>query len=491
MFVVDLRLWQGGAAHDLWHEAVAAAQEAAANRRSSSTQAVSNIERAKRYAQEGAYGKAAKALMSDGIHDATDAVQSALIQKHPQVRVAANPMFEEPAVGVFPDPPAHCTFTVKEVRNALDHFPPASAAGGTALSPTHLQELIRTDGEDDLVSLGGALARFCDRIALGKIPTAVTAWFAGAPLTPLRKRSGGVRPIAVGESLRRLAAKMLMQRVGDQAATLLRPTQLGVSVRGGVEALVHTVAHAVREHGEDGRIGLLSLDFENAFNLINRQALIRAVHQHFPEILGYVRLCYANAEDPHLWCGAQRMRSVTGVQQGDPLGPLLFSLVLHDLLAQMPPMLAETADYDLPPAADNDPLPARRMFYIDDGYVLGPHAALKHAHDFFCSPLVRAYGLAIENDKTCIWWPTAPPEEVRMSYPDTLKQHYSPLTTVMQAPVGDDEQVAKHLAEWVQDCQPTFDALVEMADAHVAYRLLRECFSACRINFLLRVVPPR
>ena len=61
----------------------------------------------------------------------------------------------------------------------------------------------------------------------------------------------------------------------------------------------------------------------------------------------------------------------------------------------------------------------------------------------------------------------------------------------MQAPVGDDEQVAKHLAEWVQDCQPTFDALVEMADAHVAYRLLRECFSACRINFLLRVVPPR
>lgn len=62
----------------------------------------------------------------------------------------------------------------------------------------------------------------------------------------------------------------------------------------------------------------------------------RAVCLRIPELLGCVDLCYANKEDLQLWCGDMSMRSRTGCQKRDPLGPLLFSLVLHDLVSVMP-----------------------------------------------------------------------------------------------------------------------------------------------------------
>ena len=37
--------------------------------------------------------------------------------------------------------------------------------------------------------------------------------------------------------------------------------------------------------------------------------------------------------------GEHMILSTTGVQQGDPLGPLLFTLVLAQLTASVPPML--------------------------------------------------------------------------------------------------------------------------------------------------------
>ena len=49
------------------------------------------------------------------------------------------------------------------------------------------------------------------------------SYIMSAPLTPLRKPDGGVRPIAVGETLRRMVSSIAMSRVKAHAKHLLTP----------------------------------------------------------------------------------------------------------------------------------------------------------------------------------------------------------------------------------------------------------------------------
>ena len=54
------------------------------------------------------------------------------------------------------------------------------------------------------------------------------------------------------------------------------------------------------------------------------------------------------------------IKSSGGVQQGDPLGPLLFSLVIKDLLEDMGPI--ENLNFQL--------------WYLDDGMFVGSHSSV-------------------------------------------------------------------------------------------------------------------
>ena len=51
-----------------------------------------------------------------------------------------------------------------------------------------------------------ALVSFVELAVNGNTPTSVRPFFFGANLTAFRKKGGGVRPIAVGCTLRRLVA---------------------------------------------------------------------------------------------------------------------------------------------------------------------------------------------------------------------------------------------------------------------------------------------
>ena len=55
----------------------------------------------------------------------------------------------------------------------------------------------------------------------------------------LQKKDGGIRPIAVGYTLRRLTAKCANSFVIKRRSEELQPTQIGVDVSGGAEAVVH------------------------------------------------------------------------------------------------------------------------------------------------------------------------------------------------------------------------------------------------------------
>ena len=73
----------------------------------------------------------------------------------------------------------------------------------------------------------------------------VAPHLCGASLLAYQKKDGGVRPIAVGEALRRLTSKCLSHSVQEQASQTLTPLQVGVGVKGGCEAIVHAVSYTL------------------------------------------------------------------------------------------------------------------------------------------------------------------------------------------------------------------------------------------------------
>ena len=82
----------------------------------------------------------------------------------------------------------------------------------------------------------------------------------------MKIKDGGLRPIAIGLTLRRLASKIVNRWATDRLSSKLAPRQLGVGVRGGAEAIVHA-ARAFVESSSPFH-ALVKLDFRNAFNSI-------------------------------------------------------------------------------------------------------------------------------------------------------------------------------------------------------------------------------
>ena len=123
----------------------------------------------------------------------------------------------------------------------------------------------------------------------GGVPEEVAPFLSGARLHGAMKKDGGIRPIAVGNLLRRLVGKCCACKLQERAGAHLSPHQLGVGVQGGCEAIVHTVREALER---DPSLWLLQVDLVNAFNLANRDDAMEEVARLFPEILAWVTTCY-------------------------------------------------------------------------------------------------------------------------------------------------------------------------------------------------------
>ena len=73
----------------------------------------------------------------------------------------------------------------------------------------------------------------------GDTPEAVNKIIYGGRLLALEKKDGGIRPITVGYTWRRLAAKCTNSYAISKLALSFAPIQLGVDTPGGCEAAIH------------------------------------------------------------------------------------------------------------------------------------------------------------------------------------------------------------------------------------------------------------
>jgi hypothetical protein len=109
-----------------------------------------------------------------------------------------------------------------QVLSAIKSFPPGSSGGPDGLRPQHLKDMSEKQ-------VGGKLSislmNFVNFVMAGQIPLWVRPHFFGATLLAFTKKDGGVRPIAVGTALRRLAAKVACRSVTEECLHYLKPRQ--------------------------------------------------------------------------------------------------------------------------------------------------------------------------------------------------------------------------------------------------------------------------
>ena len=82
-------------------------------------------------------------------------------------------------------------------------------------------------------------------IAQGKLPDPINRLVSASRLIALPKGNGDVRPIAMGEATRRLAAKGICQQK-KLLFSSFSPIQHGVATSGGSEMLVNHIVYFLR-----------------------------------------------------------------------------------------------------------------------------------------------------------------------------------------------------------------------------------------------------
>ena len=164
------------------------------------------------------------ACSDDSLADMTEATYTALQQRHP----APHPHSSIPQL---PDRLSTSPVTKGEIAQAIKSFPNGSVGGPDGLRPQHFKDLIATGAGGGCEALLRALVPFIELVLSGNTPVSIHPFFFGANLIALQKKDGGIRPIAVGCALRRLAAKVAGMKVVDQMATLLAPRVMTVGVR--------------------------------------------------------------------------------------------------------------------------------------------------------------------------------------------------------------------------------------------------------------------
>src|ERR1700722_13125483 len=103
--------------------------------------------------------------------------------------------------------------------------------------------------------------------------------------------------IQVGEIFYRLAAKSAKFLVTAQLADILEPIQLGINTSGGCETAIHSLTAELTN--PDSKVAAVAIDFQNAFNSIDRQFVLNQSysHQSLRPIWNIVNFAYSEPSD--------------------------------------------------------------------------------------------------------------------------------------------------------------------------------------------------
>ena len=374
--------------------------------------------------------------------------------------------------------PSHTEVDESTVRRALMRMDTTSAAGTDGMSVRLLRLLLL-----DVALVGpdqtgiSVLTQFVNLALRGSLPAKSHQLLASARLVALPKGSGRIRPVAVGNVLRRLVAKASMPHAIAECRDFLQSYQFATATPCGLDVIVHRIRELVRVHGTCAHMAHVSIDAKNAFNMVERQKMLDAVRAHAPSLSRWTYFMYATG-DPMLVSQGGIIRSQQGTQQGNPCSMLLFSLTIHDLVLRV--------------ARETDLL--FNAWYADDAHIVGSVNQIMKA-----LRIVQQHGpqvnYILQPHKSEIFWPVASSvirRPLLRCFP--MRQLDGEGMLVLGAPIGNTSFMQQTVANIIDTCDETLARLRDLMgtgslDARVPFVLQRACLSQPKLNHVLRLTP--
>ena len=396
----------------------------------------------------GKLGDAAKKINNDdsikGVHTLDENIKEILQKKHPKSREAVPetvllPTSTPPQPVMYEEITAHAVYKIaKNMRGS----------GGPSLidSDTWKQFLCSKAYGNVSTELCQAVAEFAKILCTEDVHPECLTEFIACRLVPLDKGATsdgtpGVRPVGIGEVLRRITGKLLIGVIKDDITHSAGPLQTCTGVKAGIEAAIHAMRQVFEDSDSEA---VLLVDAENAFNNINRQAALQNIKELCPPFHQYLSNTYQTAAK--LIIPGERtydtIYSEEGCTQGDVAAMAMYGIAVKPLIAK----LSSSVNTDH----------CKQVWYADDSSAAGKLLEMKKWWDILCTTGPKYGYLPLPKKTILIVKP-----EFEQQAKEIFKNTNVKITTAgerhMGAVIGSHEfretYVTNKVTKWVEDVE--------------------------------------
>ena len=296
-----------------------------------------------------------------------------------------------------------------------------------------------------------------------------------------------VRPIVIQCPFHKVATHMLVQYFNNVSRTLCGNKQFANGVKAGAEILVHTTKLLMDMHPE---WVIVTTDIKNAFNEINRNAIINQVNENVNGVLHYVHNFLHNSNDIYFNDKDNKLclqinQSKIGEPQGAPLSSSLYCITQAPIIKEL----------------ENEFNEITVLSFCDDNTFIGPFDQVVEALPVFRRKMLTI-NLQLQNTKSYLYSKNNSLTEEQINKCHEVGVTYIPTNqglVIAGVPIGSDIYIESFLTNKVNEITNQLNIYLDVSstqyshktcDTQTLFMIVRLCIVP-QFIYLLRTCEPR